>query len=237
MDLDGYTSPPPDQYARDNRLSIDSQISPFSLILQINNSTPKPTPDAGPSGLTSDALLPQLQLPAVDVREQLNVSRESIGLLTKALQHDDLDLSRVHGMPLAHYEARGRLAGLKLDPPALFSDPDYDSHELAKAIRERRQPNHSPSMFPLERLNITNDEGLQFPHTAHRLRQQIDHRVRHEKLDVPREAVYYLARALHDDWSDDDKCRLLKEEMPPPTVYILPSGILSIFYSHPSVLA
>ncbi|KAI1114321.1 hypothetical protein F5Y14DRAFT_451088 [Nemania sp. NC0429] len=217
MDLDGDTSPPPDQYARDNHLSIDSQISPFSLLLQADISIPEPTPDTGLGGLTSDALLPRLQLPAVDFRQQLDVSRESIDLLTKAIEHDGIDVSTIQGTPLAHRESRRRLAELKLDPPALFSDPDYDCRELAQTIREQRQPNNSPSMFPSERLNIVNDEGLQFPHAAHQLRRQLDHRVHHEKLDVPREALHYLARALHVDWSNDDNRRLLEEAIPRPT--------------------
>ncbi|KAI0101633.1 hypothetical protein GGR51DRAFT_324887 [Nemania sp. FL0031] len=210
-----------DQYARDNQLSIDSQINPFCLALQINGSLPQPTSDAGPDCLTSNVLLPRLRLPTADLREELDISKGPIDTLASALQHDAVDMNDQGEMPLAQYEARKRLAGLKLEPPVLSSDLDYECDELAKAIREQRQPGLNPGIFPLERLNISNDEGLEFPDTAHQFREKLDHILHHEKLDVTRETIYHLACALRDDWSEDDNCRTLEKAMPRLNVPII----------------
>ncbi|RWA03573.1 hypothetical protein EKO27_g11528 [Xylaria grammica] len=213
MDADGNTSPSPDRYARDNCLSIDSKIDPFSLVLQINDSVPRLTSDAGPDGLTSDSYLPPFQLPMADLREQFDMPEESSGLVAEAIQDDDIKCDGQYDTPLAQYEARKRLYGLKLDPPALSSDPEYDCRELARSVQKQRQPNISSETFPFERLNIDNDEGLQFPASARQFGQQLDLIMSKEKLDVPREVVYQLARALHNDWSCDEHYRLLKGEV------------------------
>ncbi|KAI0417469.1 hypothetical protein F5X98DRAFT_387160 [Xylaria grammica] len=213
MDADGNTSPSPDRYARDNCLSIDSKIDPFSLVLQINDSVPRLTSDAGPDGLTSDSCLPPFQLPMADLREQFDMPEESSGLVAEAVQDDDIKCDGQYDTPLAQYEARKRLYGLKLDPPALSSDPEYDCRELARSIQKQRQPNISSETFPFERLNIDNDEGLQFPASARQFGQQLDLIMCKEKLDVPREVVYQLARALHNDWPCDEHYRLLKVEV------------------------
>ncbi|KAI3343011.1 hypothetical protein F4824DRAFT_510311 [Ustulina deusta] len=232
MDVDDDdTSSQPDRYARDNHLSIDSQTHPFSLVLQITDSVPQLTPDAGPSGLTSDSYLPPLHLPTLGLVEHLDVTEECSGLVARALQCDDIRVNGQFGAPLAHYEARKRLSNLKLDPPALLSDPDNDCRELARTIQEQRQPHISPDMFPLERLSIANDEGLEFPISAHRSRQKFDRMVRREKLDVPKETMHHLARALQDDWSGDERCKVLEEEMPRRTVR-LTCSLLSYPLTH-----
>ncbi|KAI0428416.1 hypothetical protein F5Y09DRAFT_357767 [Xylaria sp. FL1042] len=211
---DGDTSSQPDEYARDNHLSIDSQIDLFSLVYQINHSVPLLTPDAGPSGLTCDSSLPPLQFPTVDLTERLDMTQECSDLVVKALQDDDTKVNDLCDAPLAQYEARKRLSKLKFDPPALCSDPDYDCRELSRAIHEQRQPNISSEMFPLERLNIANDEGLEFPVSSHQSRQKFDYIVRGEKLDVPKETIHHLACALRDDWSSNEQRRILEEAMP-----------------------
>ncbi|KAI1121888.1 hypothetical protein F5Y10DRAFT_91722 [Nemania abortiva] len=215
MDCDGDTSSQPDQYARDNQLTIESQTDPLSLALQISGSVPQPTSDARPSGLTSDVLLSRLQVPTTDLREQLDMPKESINALARALQHDAIDINVCHETPLVQYEARKRFAALMFEPPTLPNDLDYDCDELARTIRQQRQqPCVNPGLFPLDRLNINNDEGLEFPDTSYHFRRKLDHIVRHEKLDVPRETIYHLASTRRDDWSDDDNYRVLEEAMP-----------------------
>jgi hypothetical protein len=213
MDHDVETSSLPDEYARENHLSINSQISPLSLVIELGGHLPQLTPDAGPSGLTSDSFLSQFHLPTVNLREQLDVPKESIDLLTQIIQYEEIDANRQKETPLAQYEARKGLAEWKFEPPLLSSDPDYDCHELLETIREQRQPNISPKIFPSERLDVANDEGLEFPQSAHLFRQRLDHVVHHEKLDVLRETIYHLAGALHDDWSEDDNRRVFEEAM------------------------
>ncbi|KAI0514851.1 hypothetical protein F5B22DRAFT_222458 [Xylaria bambusicola] len=209
---DSDTSSQPDQYARDNGLSIDSQIDPFSFIFRIHDSVPQLTPDAGPSGLTIDTSLPLLHLPTLDLQDQLGAPEECPSQIAKALHHDGSDFNDLFYRPLAHYEARERLLGLKLDQPALFSDPDHDCRKLARAIREQRRAALSPEMFPLERLNMNNDEGLHFPASALHFRRKLERIVLREKLDVPKEAIHHLAYALQDDWSSNERCKLFHEE-------------------------
>ncbi|KAI1750969.1 hypothetical protein F4782DRAFT_229960 [Xylaria castorea] len=218
MESDESTALSSDLYARDNHLTIDSQIDPFSLILQINGSIPPPTLDARPSGLTTDASLPRLHLPTATSQEQLEVPERSTDLLACALQYDDSDFNAQNQMPLAKYEARKRLTELKVDLPALISDPDYDCYELAKAIRKQQQPNLRRETIPLERRNVINDEGLVFPDFVCQLRRKLDQGVYHEKLDVPKEAMHHLVHALQDDRPENENYQFLKEVMPSPTL-------------------
>ncbi|KAI1279175.1 hypothetical protein F5Y07DRAFT_51211 [Xylaria sp. FL0933] len=211
---DGDISSQPDEYARDNCLSIDSQIDPFSLAFQINQSVPRLTPDAGPSGLTCDSSLPPLRLPTVDLTERLDMPEECGDLGIRTCQDDDTKINELRDTPLAQYEARKRLCSLKLDPPALCSDPDYECCELSRAIDKQRKPHISPEMFPLERLNAANDEGLEFPGSLYRSRQRFDYVVRGEKLDVPKETIHHLARALRDDWSSNEQYKIIEQAMP-----------------------
>lgn len=221
----------PDQYARDNHLTIDSQIEPFFLVSQINNSIPKPTSDVGPSGLTPDTSLPRLHLPTVSPQEQLEVSKESINLLARALQYDYNNSNGQYQMPLARYEARKHLTKLKIDPPALSSDPDYDCYELARAIRKQRQPNLRRETIPLERQNLANDEGLVFPDSAHQYSQNLDQKVNHEKINVTKEAMNHLVHALQNDWSDSENYQFLEEAKLRRTV-CLTGSIISFSLTH-----
>lgn len=201
----------PDQYARDNGLSLDSQVDPFSFIFHINDSVPQLTPDAGPTGLTSDVSLPHLHLPAPDLRDQPGIAKECSNQVARSLRFESIDLPSNFGMPLAQYEAHKRLLDLKLELPALSSDPDYDYCEWTKDVGEQRQPVLHPKMFPLERLDIANDEGLEFAPSILRFRQKLDRIMIREKLDVPQEAIHHLACALQDDWSDNERSKPLND--------------------------
>ncbi|KAI8623868.1 hypothetical protein F5Y19DRAFT_481228 [Xylariaceae sp. FL1651] len=216
-DVLAESSSQPDQYARENQLSVDSRVDPFSLAIQLNSYLPQLTSDSGPSGLTSDSSLSQLQLPTFHFREHLDVPKESIDLLAAAFLNEEI--SEEIGVylqdksPLAQYETRKRLANLKIEPPALFSDPDYDCRELARTIREQQQPHASPATFPPERLNIANDEGLEFPDSTYHFAQKLNHSIRSEKIDAPKETIYHLSRALHNDWTSNEQQRMLEEAM------------------------
>ncbi|KAI1828520.1 hypothetical protein F4861DRAFT_6089 [Xylaria intraflava] len=213
-DYDANVDSQPDQYARDNLLSLDSQVDPFSLVLQINGPLPQPTLDAGSDALTSDSFLPQFHPPTLHLREQLDMPMGTIELLTRALRHEDININGQSETPLAQYDTRKRLAGLKFESPALVSDPDFDCRELARTIQECRRPDYGPEMFPSERLNVAMDEGLEFPDSAYCFGRTLSRVARHEKLDVPKEAVYRLARGIEDDWSDDNVREVLEEAMP-----------------------
>ncbi|KAI2636186.1 hypothetical protein GGS21DRAFT_543092 [Xylaria nigripes] len=234
MDHDGETASQPDRYARDNLLSLDSQVDPLSLICLLNCPLPLPTPDAGPDALTSDSPLPQFQLPTTHLQEQLDVSKNTVELLVKALRSEEVNMDGQSETPLAQYDVRKRLAEFKLELPALVSDPDYDCRELARNIQAYRQPDYGPEIFPPERLNIAMDEGLDFPDSAHQFTQALNYVVRHEKLDVPREAVNRLACALENDCFDNEIPQVLEETMPRRTFLrdLLITPPLSPFIQH-----
>jgi len=219
MDNDGRDqSPLPDQYARDNNLSTDSQVDPFSLLANLSGTLPRPTPDVRANSLIDDSSLPQFQLPPLRLQEQLEIPKGSLDILGSALQFEELDAIDKEETPLARYDAHKRIARLKLELPILPSDPDEDCRELAKIIQEQRQPIVSSQVFPPERLNTALDESLEFPNSAHTFREAINISVEHEKIDVSKAGLYQLARALKDDWCEDDNRSILEDAIVHRTV-------------------
>ncbi|KAI0008510.1 hypothetical protein F4779DRAFT_641617 [Xylariaceae sp. FL0662B] len=79
-------------------------------------------------------------------------------------------------------------AKLKLEPPLLGSDPDYDCRKLARTIQARREARVDiyTRGIPPERLDASNDESLDFPESAYQYRQEIDATARVEKIDIPK---------------------------------------------------
>ncbi|KAI0392862.1 hypothetical protein F5Y17DRAFT_333799 [Xylariaceae sp. FL0594] len=209
----GGQSPLADQYGRENHLTTDSQIDPFALVAKLETALPQPTPDAGPDGLTDDSSLEQLQLPSLHLQEQLEIPRGSVEALGSALRFEVVDAAVQEDTPLARYDARKRIAKLKFELPVLSSDPDEDCRELARAIHEQRQPIISSYLFPPERLSRDLDERIEFPPSVDTFRQAIKMTVTHEKIDVSREGLYQLARALKDDWSKDDHRKLVEDSL------------------------
>jgi hypothetical protein len=219
MDKDGRDrSPLPDQYAQANNLLTDSQVNPFSLLVNLSGTLPRPTSDAGENSLTDDSSLPQFQLPPLRLQEQLEIPKGSLDILDSALQFEELDAIDEAETPLARYDTHRRIARLKLELPILLSDPDEDCRELAKTIQEQRQPIVSSQIFPPERLNRVLDESLEFPNSAHAFREAINISVKHEKIDVSKGGLYRLACALEDDWCEDDNRKVLEDAIVPRTV-------------------
>ncbi|KAI1498898.1 hypothetical protein F5X99DRAFT_300674 [Biscogniauxia marginata] len=202
----------PATYARENGLSIDSQVNPFSFHLQFNHPLPHLTPDARLNGLTSDSSLHELRIPVFPCfKEQpLRVTREVTELLHKAVQRDDIHISAFNTP--SQYETRVSITRLKLDPPLLKSDPDYDCRQLARIIHSRREAQLDPDTFPSEKLNAANDEALDFPESAYQFRDELDNTVYNEKIDVPKEVIYCLAKNLQDDWTEHDQRKMLEGE-------------------------
>ncbi|CAJ2512293.1 Uu.00g053080.m01.CDS01 [Anthostomella pinea] len=207
----------PDEYARENGLSVDSQVDPLSFVL-LSHALPHTTPDIRPSNLTSDASLCQLRLPRFHHRnEQLHVSKESLELPNKVIQRNN-DAEGA-AFKSTQYETRVRISKLKLEPPLLRSDPDYDCRELARAIHHQRYSRIDPATIPSELLDTDLDESLDFPRSAYQFKQQLDITTRDEKLDIPKEALYHLARFLHDDWTEDDQRQILVDAAPRRKVF------------------
>ncbi|KAI1322293.1 hypothetical protein F5Y16DRAFT_416125 [Xylariaceae sp. FL0255] len=213
FDSEGDSSPPY-QYALKNGLTVDFTRQALSLAQSLGASLPHA------ERLISDASLPQLQIPAenLDFHEQLDAPKQFAAWLHRTLAGiKDNEITRPEPIK-SQYEIRKNLqATLKLELPALSSDPDYDCREFAGMIREQRQPRISPTVFPSERLDIDNDEGLEFPAAAYHFAQMLSHSIRTEKLDVRKAAIFSLAQALQTEWTESDQHKLLEEFSPNPT--------------------
>ncbi|KAI1382408.1 hypothetical protein F4677DRAFT_452119 [Hypoxylon crocopeplum] len=190
-----------DEYARANGLSIDSQVDTSLLLAQFKRQDqllPTVEPD--------DISLPQLHIPYLVPRtEQWSLSKESLKLLdhVTSLGREDGDSLKPHNLV--------DFAKLKLESPLLRSDPDYDIRELARSVQERRRPDIDLTSVPSEPLNTSNDESLQFPEAASQYREKLITEIQDEKIDIPRETLYYLSRLLRDEWTDVKQTNLLDE--------------------------
>ncbi|KAI1261037.1 hypothetical protein F5Y18DRAFT_213805 [Xylariaceae sp. FL1019] len=209
----GNGSLPIDQYARENDLTVDSQGGIFSPAVILNDSRTQLIGQTGPirHSLTNDCVLPPLRLPALDLREHLHVPKRSCELLDATLRDKELDIEVPAGLMSSRYEARRLLNKSKIEPVLLPSDADYDCRELARIIKTQRQPRIGPSVFPQEILDVTKDEGLEFPETAHTLGQQVNQTLLDEKLSISKPVLYHLAHALKSELGDNDRCKLMQE--------------------------
>ncbi|KAI0889754.1 uncharacterized protein GGS22DRAFT_194108 [Annulohypoxylon maeteangense] len=189
--------PRPDEYARINGLTVDSQgdISPLFSHVQDTQLLSNEQ--------TNDAALPQLHIPYIVPRtEQLSVSKESIELLSIATI-----IGRQNEQAFKVPSLRD-IAKLKLEPPLLRSDPEYDCRELARCVQEQRRDDIDLTSVPSEPLDTSNDESLDFPDTAYQYRRRLLKEIQNEKLDIPREILCYLASTLKDEWTRDEQQEL-----------------------------
>ncbi|KAI1088328.1 hypothetical protein F5B19DRAFT_429429 [Rostrohypoxylon terebratum] len=193
--LDAFNSRP-DEYARLNNLSVNSQGSISPLFDHIQSSKLL-------SDEIDDAVLPQLNIPRLVVRtEQLGVSKESLELLSRVNslgRGNEQDFS----LPTSRDTTR-----LKLELPLLQTDPDYDYRELTRRVKEQRKADIDLSSIPSEPLNTSNDESLDFPDSAYRYKQKLQTEIQDEKLDIPKAALHYLASILKDEWTQDKQHEL-----------------------------
>ncbi|KAI8961410.1 hypothetical protein F5Y11DRAFT_366754 [Daldinia sp. FL1419] len=99
---------------------------------------------------------------------------------------------------------------LKLEPPLLLSDPEYDCRELARSIRQLRRADVDLKSVPLEPLNVLNDESLEFPSSSYQYNLKIIKEIQDEKIDISKKALIYLSRMLKDTWTRDKHEELLE---------------------------
>ncbi|KAI0833918.1 hypothetical protein F5Y06DRAFT_307233 [Hypoxylon sp. FL0890] len=193
----------PDEYARINGLSIDSRIDVALLLAHFQ----RESTESLSNELASDDYLPQLHIPCLVPRtEQLSVTKESEELLS----HVDL-LGRKDKQALDVHSHVG-LATLKLESPLLRSDPEFDCWELARRIEEERRADTDLTSVPSEPLSASNDESLDFPDSTYQYNQKLIGAIQEEKLDIPKEALRYLAYMLKDEWTRDKQQELLDKE-------------------------
>ncbi|KAI1209029.1 uncharacterized protein F4807DRAFT_467976 [Annulohypoxylon truncatum] len=182
----------PDEYARTNGLSVDSQ-GDVSLLFNHVQGTRLLSDEQ-----TDDTALPQLRIPYLVSRtEQLSVSKESLELLSTITS-----LERQSEQDLKIPTLRD-ITKLKLEPPLLRSDPDFDFRELARCVQEQRRADIDLTSVPSEPLDTSNDESLEFPDTAYQYKQKLLAGIQDEKLDISRESLHYLTSVLKDEWTQD----------------------------------
>ncbi|KAI1340424.1 hypothetical protein F5Y15DRAFT_57923 [Xylariaceae sp. FL0016] len=198
-----------DEYARNNGLFIDSQTDPFHIALQHDFNPSQPRSCTSSTDPSSDTSLPVLRLPVVNLdREKLTTSRQSIALLNDMLRRDN-EKNEFSISKWSYDDLRTRKSRLKMEPPALQSDIDYECRELERTIRRRRSTALDPDIFPLENACA---EEPDLPSSAYKLKECLDSAVRDEKLDVTRDTVLHIAQSLRVDWTEDDQQRLVAEQ-------------------------
>ncbi|KAI1107959.1 hypothetical protein F4804DRAFT_339728 [Jackrogersella minutella] len=194
----------PDEYARENGLSVDSQVDVSPLFALVH--------DQSTQLLTNEQIdnnsLPQLHIPYLVPRiEHVSASKESFELLSSIAS-----LGRKNDEEFK-LPAPIEFAKLKLELPLLRSDPEYDCRELARRVKEQRKADIDLTSVPSEPLNTLNDESLDFPDASFQCRQKLIQSIEDEKIDIPRAALGYLANALKDKWTQDEQRELEDGEL------------------------
>ncbi|KAI5866809.1 hypothetical protein GGS23DRAFT_593543 [Durotheca rogersii] len=189
-----------DEYARANGLTVDSQVDIFPLLARFRERSLHllfPPSDVGES---ADSIpIPSLPIPPLTPgTEQLSIPKDSLELLRSAASVEAIDTEKLSQASFASF------AGLKLETPLLRNDPEYDCRELARSVRERRRVDIDVTKIPSEPLNPQLDQALTFPDTAFQYREGLERETRGEMLDVPRQALLHLSRAMKDTWCDDN---------------------------------
>ncbi|KAI1383425.1 uncharacterized protein F4822DRAFT_77386 [Hypoxylon trugodes] len=198
------TNSRPDEYARENSLSVDSQVDVFLLFAHFQEESIRESPEE----LTDDTSLTQLRIPSLLPRiEQLDVSKESLELLGHAVS---LGRENIQAFKLPSFLD---LAKLKLELPLLQSDPDHDRRELARRIQKQRSTDIDLRSVPSEPLSISNDESLEYPETTSQYKQNFLTAIKNERIDIPKDTLRYLSYALKDEWTRDKQRGLLNEAL------------------------
>ncbi|KAI1476963.1 hypothetical protein F4774DRAFT_427726 [Daldinia eschscholtzii] len=191
----------PDEYARVNGLSVDSQVQLSHLLDYFKSQSNLLLVNEW----ADDASLTPLHIPCLTSQiEQLDgVSKESLQLLSQAalLGCEEISSFGCH--------TRVNLSGLKLELPLLQSDPEYDCRELARSIEQVRRADIDLTNVPSEPLRRSNDETLDFPESSYQYTQILMREIRDERIDVPKEALIYLSRILKDAWTKEKNEELL----------------------------
>lgn len=192
----------PDEYARSNDLSVDSQVNIFPLFTYFQKQNGQLFSAYELDEAENDVA--PLDIPYIIPRtEQLSVSKDSLELLRKVAS-----LGREDGQAL-NFSTTKDFSKFKLEPPLLPSDPEYDCRDLARCVQELKQARIDLRSVPLEPLNTSNDESLDFPETANTYRQKLIATILHEKIDISKETLRYLPRTLRDDWTDEEQANFL----------------------------
>lgn len=189
-----------DEYARVNGLSIDSEDQFVSS--RLSNVAPiAPAFATEVDGLTSCSHLHPLRIPPIlpPMRETLTDIPQPLYQVPDFREEylrlgDSIDEVLTSSSP----QTLSLLSQLKIEPPLLQTDHEYDCRELSRSISLKRKPDLDCKNIPTEPLNQANDEGISFPRSAYCLAKELARASRNEKFDVPQEAMTGLIQQLQD---------------------------------------
>lgn len=152
--------------------------------------------DCPPESFKNADLPPIDFLPASVIavlHERLHASKDAVQFMDRAL---GLGRGLCPVIPIKSTRSGAELAALKVELPLLQSDHPHDVRELLRLCRGRQDPDLTADSLPLERLDASRDEGLDFPETAETLRQYLVTGPRRERLDIDRKTAEYLVQSL-----------------------------------------
>ncbi|KAJ1331776.1 hypothetical protein MN608_05239 [Microdochium nivale] len=125
--------------------------------------------------------------------ERLEISRDALDLLNQALA---LGREACPVLPTCSHRPPSFLAATKLELPLLSSDHEHDVRQLLWSCHKKRTPAFTPDSFPLERLDVDKDQGLDFPADSRVLHGNLNLSIKMEKFDVERDSMKWLAQSL-----------------------------------------
>ncbi|XXG94869.1 hypothetical protein Hte_001128 [Hypoxylon texense] len=192
-----------DEFARLNSLTVDCQVDLSPLLVQFQRQCVQLFPPTELDELNDNGSLPSVPVPHLNHRtEQLSISKPSIELLANAAV-----LGRKNDEAPKNPSSR-EFKKLKLELPLLH---EYAWRGIFRHAHGQRRANLDLTCVPLEPLESSNDESLDFPESTYQYREKLATAVRDERLDILKEILHYLFRALRDEWTQDKQRELIEE--------------------------
>ncbi|KAK4244475.1 hypothetical protein C7999DRAFT_43878 [Corynascus novoguineensis] len=190
-----------DDYARRNRLTIDSLLSDWQRLVDHDLAIKSSLPDFAAGQLieaTDTQLQESLFRAIIPTTEQWQLPISSLQLL----QHVCGRLSEAEAAVLIseqNFSGRPKWANFKLETTLLRSDHNTDCRRLARRIKSFRQVPLPDHFLPLHPTNASRGEGIGFPEEFVSSDKKKVKAIEEEKLEVTRETLLYLMQGLKSD--------------------------------------
>ncbi|KAK3987212.1 hypothetical protein QBC44DRAFT_128303 [Cladorrhinum sp. PSN332] len=211
-------SPPsnldPDEYARQNGLTIDYFTDPWSTLPQHDAAIAATLIRAEPGQLVQDALLQECCFrPIISTSEQWEMPPESLAILHDSVKRCKVD-EVANLMDDLCFIERANNMSLKYDPPLLRSDHEEDCRRLTRRVNVFRKVPLSDHHLPIEPADVTKGEGLEFPGSAMAKDKHLMKSVQEEKLNITHDNLKYLMDSLKAEWTERDQKELIESTYP-----------------------
>lgn len=189
-----WDAEPADEYARRNGLTLDSSINApllFASLFHSHNHA---------ESLQDGADLRLLCLPSLPFSDRPSIQKATIDFLHHVQLREDVHST--HEMVFSAMSKKPRTQ--KLELPLLQSDCELDCLRLQRDIRLRKIADVRADRPPAEPLNVSHDESLCFPESAHHYHKELSKALYTDHIAISRDAIYCLERTLHDMGEDAD---------------------------------